>query len=426
MRLISFFLPTYLDQQSKDPDEIDRIQRIKVLIVNFMLFCFISGCIAISNLMSASEFTKQAIMQIVMCFSLLGVLFCNKHFNILKQLAPVLYLLLYSFFFYKLQHYQTIRCSISFWFIIVPCVIAYIWGNRYATLSVITGAIISVHTFFIYDYPFLGTMDPRESNTLIAYLMAGVVAPIIMTSFMGYMLNLLKQWRQQVSNNIKREAQQRHLTSLGEISASIAHEINNPLAIIQMSNKVMNQSSIDEEKRQEYSDKIEVTIGRISSILKSLTKLSSNHYSELNKETVSNLMDSVLPVLSEKLKTKSINLVHDCRSNVEINHHSFGQILFNLIKNSIDAIDGKKENSYINVDIFEKDSFLVFNVEDSGPGIKNIDKVFEPFYSTKSNEGCGLGLAVVFNIIDSYNGEISARNHDEGAFFEVKIPLENL
>jgi CheY-like chemotaxis protein len=104
--------------------------------------------------------------------------------------------------------------------------------------------------------------------------------------------------------------------------------------------------------------------------------------------------------------------------------HQLEQVFLNIINNALDAMVEGSGSGVLKVRVFQKDNCVCVEFDDSGPGIKDTNRIFDPFYTTKSvGKGTGLGLSICYGIIKEHGGEIVARNRDEGgATIEVRLP----
>jgi two-component system NtrC family sensor kinase len=104
--------------------------------------------------------------------------------------------------------------------------------------------------------------------------------------------------------------------------------------------------------------------------------------------------------------------------------HQLEQVFLNIINNALDAMEERSGHGVLKVRVCKKDSFVCAEFDDDGPGIKDPSRIFDPFYTTKSaGKGTGLGLSICYGIVKEHQGEIVARNRDEGgATVEVRLP----
>ena len=217
------------------------------------------------------------------------------------------------------------------------------------------------------------------------------------------------------------------LTAMGQMSAGISHELNQPLAAIQnfadSGGKLIDRGR-DNEARENFK-LITEQIDRMSRIIRSLRA-----FARKEKETIE-------PVDLQSVVSESINLAAArCkREDITINRYHatapafvmggqvrLQQVVINLITNAIDAMAGQKEKA-IGIDLMQAAQEVHLVIHDNGRGFDDATRVFEPFYSTKeigASKGMGLGLSISYGIIGSFGGDIKCRNHpDGGAEFTV-------
>ncbi len=221
------------------------------------------------------------------------------------------------------------------------------------------------------------------------------------------------------------------LAVIGQISASISHELNNPLtAIRSFSDNAVR--FLEREKYQCVNDNLirisELTkrMAAISNQLRSFAKKSDSR--ELHLVDVKPLILSARELLIPQLRNHQIELHCDIQSSlpkVELNPIQFEQVLINLVTNAIQAIESQEKRQII-ISTHTDNEALSIYVDDNGPGLKenNSQALFEPFFTTKDN-GLGLGLSISRQIIQSMGGTLKAASSLlGGAQFIVNIPIK--
>ncbi len=249
------------------------------------------------------------------------------------------------------------------------------------------------------------------------------------------------------SLNEKRQAEERYekqrilsaqnmkLVAIGEMAGNIAHEINNPLAVIrgysqQLIRMRKGESDINTEKAEEKLEKIIRTTDRISNIVKSLLKLSrKSSNSEKVWQRLDTIVEDSVNLCAEKFSNLGIRIKVDL-SNTDkylINCHpiEISQVILNLLNNSADAIEGFDE-PWIRVrSRVVKGDRLQLTITDSGEGIPETirEKIMTPYFSTKpEGKGTGLGLSISSSIIAESGGFLFYNDGAKNTEFVIEFP----
>ncbi|MFW7381362.1 MAG: ATP-binding protein [Oligoflexus sp.] len=222
------------------------------------------------------------------------------------------------------------------------------------------------------------------------------------------------------------------LSSLGEMAGSIAHEINNPLTIISgyvaMLRKHMTTGGISPEKLNYIGGRIELTIERITAIIKGLLRLSrDDSMDSFNVHAINSIVDDAVAICKEKFISRGISfechipeeqLLVYCRP-IEI-----GQVIINLLNNAFDEVKGDAK-PWIRVNLEAKSENVEIAVSDSGRGIP-VDirsKILEPFFTTKpQGEGTGLGLSISRAITSKHQGKLFLDESATYTRFVIQLP----
>jgi PAS domain S-box-containing protein len=231
----------------------------------------------------------------------------------------------------------------------------------------------------------------------------------------------------------EREQEKQQFTSqliaLGEISAGIAHEISNPLAIIEAARDQLARGGLSDEKRETFLDRMDISIQRIVKIISGLHHLAQKSRGEEHEvQNLSNIVGYTFEFCEEALKSKFIKLSYEERSKdcyIKCDEVKISQILLNLINNARDAIE-TFDDKWIKI-IQDKDSEYVYlSVVDSGNGIPEdlIDKIQEKFYTTKEvGKGTGLGLSLIKEFLNDHNGSLDIITDNPNTEFRIKVPI---
>ncbi len=222
------------------------------------------------------------------------------------------------------------------------------------------------------------------------------------------------------------------LASIGEITAGVAHEINNPVAVIQGNIDVIRETLGDDATPlMTELNLIDRQIARINAIVGKLLQFARpsefNAFSE--HVDVAAVLDDCLVLVDHVISRRNVTVTTHRAEDappVRINPGELQQVIINLVVNAVQAMDGPGELSLsIRAERRDGRSGTAFVVADTGPGIANerLNTVFDPFYTTKPGEGTGLGLSVSQTLIRQSGGLITVRNREAGgAEFTVWLP----
>lgn len=273
---------------------------------------------------------------------------------------------------------------------------------------------------------------------------ASVILTLIVATFVSFIqtseqrANLLVDLRtKQLDVERSKSVQASKLASLGEMSAGIAHEINNPLAIIQANALLLidsiNEGTSSNEDVINILKKINTTSHRITKIIKGLRTISRNAdddpFEPVNIRTIAN---DVAGICEQRLKKAEISFTLNIPEKdliVECAPVQISQVLINLINNSHDAIL-ELDEKWIKLELSENSNgnSLICSITDSGHGIKKeiAEKLMQPFFTTKEiGKGTGLGLSISLGIIEKHNGVFFLDDKCPNTKFVFEIPLKN-
>lgn len=225
------------------------------------------------------------------------------------------------------------------------------------------------------------------------------------------------------------------MASLGELSGGIAHEINNPLAIIKASSDILKRqaqmNSLSQESLIKYLDKINATVARISKIITSMRKFARDG-SKDDKEVTSllQLINNSFELSGEKFLSKGIDVIIECPTDIQVMCRpiEIEQVLVNLASNSYDAINecNKAGQHFVKIHVESYEDVVQISFSDSGPGVPEelSNKIFDAFFTTKkSGSGTGLGLAISKRILLEHKGDIWVEHRNNSSAFVIELPI---
>ncbi len=223
------------------------------------------------------------------------------------------------------------------------------------------------------------------------------------------------------------------LATIGTLAGGVAHEINNPLAVVLTNVQMLKAVTTNKEDLESF-DLIEMGAKRCQAIVQKLMKYARKPEAGAVTEVVdlNSVVDNTIAFLEYQLKQENVTI--DVKRAKEIpyvnaNNNELAQVLTNLVLNAKDAIKVGERSGKIEIETLASNGMVGFKVKDNGHGIakENMNKIFDPFFTTKDvGKGTGLGLAVTYGIVKKYNGDIDVQSKlDNGTTFTVTFPRVN-
>jgi two-component system NtrC family sensor kinase len=279
-----------------------------------------------------------------------------------------------------------------------------------------------------------GLVEARDTEIIVVVsgCLAIILATIFITNLTISHLEAADSERDKLNAQL---IQSDKLAALGKMAAGIAHEINNPLAVIGEKAGWMKDLLGDEEFQRsenfvEYKtsvDKIEEHVERARKITHNMLGFARRMEPRLDDVDINHTIDQVIDFLENSARSNNIEIQTDFQENIPViasDQSQLQQVFLNLITNAIDAIE---KNGCIEIATRQKGDFLEVAVKDDGPGIPREQqaRIFDPFYTTKmSGKGTGLGLSVSHSIIEKMGGTITFESIEKtGTTFTVKLPV---
>ncbi len=272
-----------------------------------------------------------------------------------------------------------------------------------------------------------------RSSLLVFLLLSVIVIILVILWGSTYMVNKIKEADIKRAKVVHDLEYTNKMASIGRLAAGIAHEINNPMAIINQKAGLL-KDIVSTQDSNPYKDKF---LGLANSILQSVDRCSAITHRFLGfakrmdfKTTPINLellIKEVLGFLGKEASYRNISIniyADDSLPEIESDRGHLQQVFLNIINNAFAATS---DGGSIDITIKEKNKYANIVITDNGRGIPgdHLEHIFEPFYTTKK-EGTGLGLSITYDIVQKLGGEIKVKSKiGKGTSFTVSLPITN-
>jgi signal transduction histidine kinase len=303
-----------------------------------------------------------------------------------------------------------------------------VWPARLAMAAVISLPVFAIYTLrFSHDDP--AVRDFRLMATLIASV------PLAFLIFLRTHLadrdrsRLLARSEQSVDNLKRLQAQivqSEKLVSLGQLAAGAAHEINNPLAAILGFSDLLADDPTVPEKARATASKIRDQARRTKTLVGNLLSFARQVPAERTLLDINTVVNNAVQLRALDLRSGTTRIELQLESvlpGVRGDGNQLMQVFFNIISNALEAMEAAN-GGVLTVKTIRDRGNVVILFSDTGPGLKDPQRVFDPFYTTKPvGKGTGLGLSICFGIVQEHGGRILSYNRQEGgAVFRVELP----
>jgi two-component system NtrC family sensor kinase len=293
--------------------------------------------------------------------------------------------------------------------------------------------VISLPIFAIYTLRFGHESLEVRDFRLMATLIASV--PLALLIFLRTHLadkdrsRLLARSEQSIENLKRLQAQMvqsEKLVSLGQLAAGAAHEINNPLAAILGFSDLLADDPTVPEKARATAAKIRDQARRTKTLVGNLLSFARQVPAERTLLDINTVVNNAVQLRALDLRsgTSRIELkLESVLPGVRGDGNQLMQVFFNIISNALEAMEAAT-GGVLTIKTIRDRGNVVILFSDSGPGLKDPHRVFDPFYTTKPvGKGTGLGLSICFGIVQEHGGKILCYNRQEGgAVFRVELP----
>ncbi|HXM99835.1 MAG TPA: PAS domain S-box protein [Candidatus Dormibacteraeota bacterium] len=243
---------------------------------------------------------------------------------------------------------------------------------------------------------------------------------------------LLYEETRQAYDNLRRTQEQllhsEKMAAVGQLIAGVAHELNNPLTAILGYSQLLTTSGQIGPQGIEYSEKLYKQAQRTHRIVQNLLSFARQHKPERSPVQINQILEDTLALRDYDLRMSNIRVQLELAPGlptISADPHQLQQVFLNLVNNAVDAMLEKSPEGDLSVKTSARENFIVVEFTDSGPGVADASRVFDPFYTTKPvGKGTGLGLSICYGIITEHGGAIRVHNaQPKGACFTIELPL---
>ena len=220
--------------------------------------------------------------------------------------------------------------------------------------------------------------------------------------------------------------QSEKMSAVGQLISGVAHELNNPLTAILGYAQLLESEGLS-EKAADFVGKLFKQAQRTHRVVQNLLSFARQRKPQKQQVDICKVLEETLALRDYDLKVNNITLEREIGPTVPAvtaDPHQLEQVFLNIINNAVDAMLETGRGGSLKVMVRAVDGQVRAEFHDSGPGIKEPNRIFEPFYTTKSvGKGTGLGLSICYGIVQEHGGNIAARNRPEGgATIEICLP----
>jgi two-component system, NtrC family, sensor kinase len=269
----------------------------------------------------------------------------------------------------------------------------------------------------------------------IMYSLPGDEIDILVSKF-NEMVSRLQQAYEELEIAQKKLVQSEKLASIGTLAAGVAHEVNNPIAGILNCIARMKKNPENRKEAEKYLELMDEAAHKVEWVIKSLLDFARHPDYKSVEVDLAEIIKSALSLAAHRLDKNRIEVSLPDINGIHVkgNRNLLEQVLLNIIINSIDAIEEKQQmrNDYLGRIVFNVESMITsrkifLEIKDNGTGIaeENMNKVYDPFFTTKAvGKGTGLGLSVSMNIIKEHAGELEISSvFCKGTTVRIILPL---
>lgn len=321
--------------------------------------------------------------------------------------------------------------SITVWYAIFPFYMMLFGWPKWRRWAMAYVAVGFFATYLIQEY--YGSYFYAEFNMYPSFLAHFLTLTVIFSLAVHVQLYEALRRRHESTIRAQKEALEssRRLATVGELAGGVAHEVNNPLATLQLVAEMLKDSPeswSDKLYMNQQLDKILNVVERISLTVNSLLRFSRRRSgADLMPESIEKLIQEAVILNSFRIKTARVNLQVNFhgfeKSEIFCRPDEFSQVLMALLVNAIEAAE-KAPKPWVSIDYSEQGEYFTLAISNSGSKIASdvASRMFDPYFTTKEfGKGPGLGLSVALGVVQSHGGALIHDTNSKNTTFKIKM-----
>jgi len=272
----------------------------------------------------------------------------------------------------------------------------------------------------------ISTRSPREFSATDENLMIAIGRQLATTIEKIRLYDETTRAYEDLRHTQEQLLQSEKMSAVGQLISGVAHELNNPLTAILGYAQLLENEDLNTRVR-DFVQKLYKQAQRTHRIVQNLLSFARQRKPQKQHVDLCKVLEDTMVLREYDLRLHNIAVQQEFETplpGVIADGHQLEQVFLNIINNAVDAIQEKTKAGSIKTRVFVEEDSVCAEVQDSGPGIRDPKRVFDPFYTTKAvGKGTGLGLSICYGILKEHGGDIVARNAREGgAIFQIRLP----
>lgn len=274
----------------------------------------------------------------------------------------------------------------------------------------------------------IGCREAREFSAAELNLISAVANQIATAMDKSLLLEQTREAYETLRHTQQQLLQSEKMAAVGQLISGVAHELNNPLTAILGYSQLLQSDDPSRKQGAEYLEKLHRQAQRMHHIVQSLLSFARQRKPQRAAVNLHQILDDTLTLREYDLRQKKIRVHRQFDRQLpatSADSNQLQQVFLNLLNNAMDAIEETSGPGEIWIRTEASSGHLRVEFTDSGPGLRDIHRIFDPFYTTKPvGKGTGLGLSICYGIVKEHGGEIEAKNSPpRGATFVITLPL---